>query len=196
MKNSFDLREHDTYLNIVDVAERLFAGVGFQKTTVADIAHELHMSPANVYRFFSSKAEINEAVGRRLLSEIETTVGDIVSQSESARQRLREIVIAIREAFAQRLRSNRKLFELVETAFNENWPIVHEHVEKLDKSLGEVIAQGAREGEFHVSDPELAAMLVRSACLQFCHPRLMLEREQEPEPTVDQMIDFCLAALG
>lgn len=196
MKNSLDLREHDTYLNVVDVAERLFAGVGFQKTTVADIAHDLRMSPANVYRFFSSKAEINEAVGRRLLSEIETTVDEIVKHPDSASHRLRDALIAIRQAYAQRLRSNRKLFELVETAFNENWPIVHEHVQKLDKSLEDVISEGARDGEFRVGDPELGAILVRSACMQFCHPRLMLECEQELEPTVDQMIDFCLAALG
>jgi Bacterial regulatory proteins, tetR family len=44
-----------------DDAERLFRQIGFQKTTVADIARELHMSPANVYRFFAAKSEINEA---------------------------------------------------------------------------------------------------------------------------------------
>ncbi len=66
--------ERDTNLRIVEVAERLFGQIGFQKTTVADIARELHMSPANVYRFFSAKAAINEAVARRLLSEVEVVV--------------------------------------------------------------------------------------------------------------------------
>ena len=37
------------------VAERLFGEIGFQKTTVVDIARELGMSPANVYRFFRAK---------------------------------------------------------------------------------------------------------------------------------------------
>src|SRR3984893_7347154 len=37
----------DTRHLIVEVAERLFRQLGFQKTTVADIARELHMSPAN-----------------------------------------------------------------------------------------------------------------------------------------------------
>ncbi|MGA2637810.1 helix-turn-helix domain-containing protein, partial [Methylocella sp.] len=48
--------ERDTHLRIVEVAARLFGQIGFQKTTVSDIARELHMSPANVYRFFSAKA--------------------------------------------------------------------------------------------------------------------------------------------
>ena len=37
---------------ILVVAERLFRQIGYQKTTVADIAKELRVSPAGVYRFF------------------------------------------------------------------------------------------------------------------------------------------------
>ena len=44
--------EPDTRERILVVAERLFRQLGYQKTTVADIAKELRMSPANVYRFF------------------------------------------------------------------------------------------------------------------------------------------------
>ena len=43
--------ETDTRERILVVAERLFRQIGYQKTTVADIAKELRMSPANVYRF-------------------------------------------------------------------------------------------------------------------------------------------------
>ena len=53
------IKEKDPRQQIVETAERLFREIGFQKTTVADIARELHMSPANVYRFFSAKSEIN-----------------------------------------------------------------------------------------------------------------------------------------
>jgi len=47
--------ETDTRERILVVAERLFRQIGYQKTTVADIAKELRMSPANVYRCFDSK---------------------------------------------------------------------------------------------------------------------------------------------
>ena len=51
--------ETDTRERILVVAERLFRQIGYQKTTVADIAKELRMSPANVYRFFDSKKAIS-----------------------------------------------------------------------------------------------------------------------------------------
>lgn len=195
MKIVNEQRQSDPHLSIVEVAERLFGQIGFQKTTVADIARELRMSPANVYRFFSAKAEINEAVGSRLLRSVEAAVDDVVKHSGRPAEKLRASIAAIEKANADRFLANRKLHELIETAFNENWPIVHEHIKKINKSLSEIISQGNREGEFHVADCELAALLVRSACMRFCHPRLMVECAQDPEPTLDQMIDFCLIAL-
>ena len=63
--------ETDTRERILVVAERLFRQIGYQKTTVADIAKELRMSPANVYRFFDSKKAIHEGVARSLMGEVE-----------------------------------------------------------------------------------------------------------------------------
>src|SRR4051794_12252262 len=49
-----DPRKVDTAKRILDEAERLFRHYGYSKTTVADIARELGMSPANIYRFYAS----------------------------------------------------------------------------------------------------------------------------------------------
>ena len=51
---------------ILGVAEEHFRRVGYHKTSVADIAAELGMSPANVYRFFPSRDAINESICGRL----------------------------------------------------------------------------------------------------------------------------------
>ncbi|WP_431269365.1 TetR/AcrR family transcriptional regulator [Dankookia sp. P2] len=64
---------------IEEVAERLFRSMGYQKTAVADIARELDMSPANIYRFYPSKSAINEAIAQRtlgaMLAEIDSIAG-------------------------------------------------------------------------------------------------------------------------
>ena len=59
--------EADTRERILVVAERLFREIGYQKTTVADIAKVLRMSPANVYRFFDFKKAIHEGVARTMM---------------------------------------------------------------------------------------------------------------------------------
>ena len=60
-------RAEATRARIEAAAERLFRSMGYQKTAVADIARELGMSPANVYRFYPSKSAINEAIASQLV---------------------------------------------------------------------------------------------------------------------------------
>jgi AcrR family transcriptional regulator len=191
-----DSNTNDTPLRIISVAERLFAQIGFQKATVGDIARELRVSPSNIYRFYASKSDINESVAAKLLSDMVDSVAIAVKDSKSASDKLRIFMAALEQANADRFLANRKLHELLETAFNENWPIVQDHIERLTRSLAEIISEGDRDGEFNVSDCGLAAVLVRSACMRFWHPRLMVEFAQDLEPLVDLMIDFCLAAFA
>src|SRR5918993_2895824 len=84
--------EPDTRCRIVETAERFFRTFGYQKTTVADIAKALKMSPANVYRFFDSKKAINEAVAERLMREVEGALEAIACQKAPAAARLRDMI--------------------------------------------------------------------------------------------------------
>src|SRR5689334_9490666 len=53
---------------IMEAAEEQFRRVGW--TSVADIAAELGMSPANIYRFFPSRDAINESICGRVVNEV------------------------------------------------------------------------------------------------------------------------------
>jgi AcrR family transcriptional regulator len=180
---------------IVATAARLFRDVGFQKTTVADIARALGMSPANVYRFFSAKSEITQAVARQMMGEVEEAARAIARGPGSAAERLRALITTNEAMNAARYISDRKLHDMVEAALNEDWPIIQEHVERIDQALEEVIASGMASGEFAAGDARLAARLVHTACVRYCHPRLMVECTNWPEPTSAQMLEFCLGAL-
>lgn len=188
-------RESEQRARIIATAERLFREIGFQKTTVADIARELRMSPANVYRFFGAKSEINAAVARQLMGEVEAAAQKIVLGPGSAAERLRALIVAVEAMSAERYVADRKIHDMVEAALVENWPIVSEHIDRLDGALEVLIAAGMENGEFAPGDPRLAARLTHVACIRFCHPRLMVECADRPEPTSAQMIDFCIAAL-
>jgi|SRR5579885_2629516 AcrR family transcriptional regulator len=190
-----DLKGKDTHRLIIEVAERLFRQLGFQKTTVADIARELRMSPANVYRFFAAKSEINAAVCKELLASIEAEAEKIAASRGSTAQRIRNLIASIERAHHKRYMYDRKLHELVEAAITENWPVMAEHTERVAAILEQIIASGMASGELKSGDATLAAHLVSTACIRFCHPRLMVEYDQKPEPALDQMIDFCLSAL-
>src|SRR5438552_18739221 len=87
--------EPDTRERILVVAERLFRQIGYQKTTVADIAKELRISAANVYRFFDSKKAIHEGVARGLMGEVEVEAQRIAASPGPAAVRVREMMTTI-----------------------------------------------------------------------------------------------------
>ncbi|HUZ91510.1 MAG TPA: TetR family transcriptional regulator [Methylocella sp.] len=196
MRTERESKEKDTHKLIVEVAERLFRQIGFQKTTVADIARELHMSPANVYRFFAAKSEINEAVCMDLLGKIEAEAEKIAASRSTATQRIRNLIGSVEKTHHKQYMFDRKLHDLIEAAIAENWAIMRRHNERMASILEQIIASGMASGEFPLGDAALAARLVNTACLRFSHPRLIVEFEQDTEPTLDQMIGFCLTALS
>src|SRR5215472_15222965 len=88
-------RSDDTKARIMDAAEMLFRRLGFAKTAVADIAGELGMSPANVYRFFPSKNAIVEAICQRCLAEVEDKAWAVARGRGSAADRMERMILDI-----------------------------------------------------------------------------------------------------
>jgi AcrR family transcriptional regulator len=181
--------------DIAEAAMRLVDLLGMEKTSIADIARELKMSPDGIYRVYASKGQIYQAVARRLLGEIETVLSNVLRRRAPVKQKLKAALNAITSSHATRIVSSPKLQALLRTAYEEKWPVVDRHVQALEKSLAAIISQGVAEGAFHVEDVELAAMTVRSVCMCFCDPRLIEERVDNTGLNMDQIIDFCIAAL-
>jgi AcrR family transcriptional regulator len=190
--------EPDTRERILVVAERLFRQLGYQKTTVADIAKELRMSPANVYRFFESKKAIHEGVARVLMGEVEDAAIAILKKPGPAALRLRELLSTVHRMNCERFVGDSKLHEMVEIAMEESWEVCVAHMKTVTETIGGVIAQGVASGEFEAADIPLAAMCTCHAMVGYFHPQLIAQAQSKPKPgpTVDQMIDFVLAGLG
>ena len=49
----------------------------------------------------------------------------------------------------------------------------------MRRLLRRLIEDGVARGEFNVQDPELAARLVHSAMIKFCHPMVVVEHMHE-----------------
>jgi AcrR family transcriptional regulator len=186
-----DVTDHidtDVRERILVTAERLFREIGYQKTTVADIAKALQMSPANVYRFFDSKKSINAGVARRLMGEVEQASQAIAAGRGSAVERLRELLTTV-----HRMNSDRYVRD---SKMEENWDVCKAHIGCINGEIATVIASGVASGEFHVADVGIATLCTCAAMVTFFHPLLMADAGHKPGPTLDQMIDFVIAGLS
>src|SRR5690606_36919854 len=88
-----DSARQENIERILEAAERLFRHYGYSKTTVADIARDLGMSPANVYRFFASKEQIHQAIAGRMLAASLELNRSIAALPLPAAERLRRCIL-------------------------------------------------------------------------------------------------------
>lgn len=185
----------DTCLRILEAATRLYRLIGHRKTSVADIARESSMSPANVYRFFRSKQAINDAVADKLFEEVIVVAVEASRTPGTPSERLRAILAAIEQRHADRFTRERKLHELVASSLRENWSTSRSFRERIESIVAEIISDGMARGEFQNGDSLTFGRCLLAATAVFCDPRLMSATSNFHRPTLEQMMDFAIEAL-
>jgi AcrR family transcriptional regulator len=182
---------------IVDTAERLFRTLGYQKTTVADIARDAGMSPANVYRFFASKAAINQIVAERLLSGLSDLAWAIARRHTSPAERIRAIFRAMQEQTVALFFTEKTMHDMVAAAMDEHWPVIQQHIETVEGAIRHIVMDGQANGSFARLDPQSTAKLIHASMVCFIHPQLVQQcKEIEVLPAqAEGMAELMLRAL-
>jgi AcrR family transcriptional regulator len=147
---------------ILEAAAEHFRRVGYNRTSVADIAAGLGMSPANIYRFFPSREAINESICGRVVNEIADIASAIARTNAPAMQKLERLLTAVHHHAKMMLIEERPMHELIVAATQQNWPIIKAHIERMVTIFEAIIREGVEAGEFDVDDAAQAARAVRS----------------------------------
>src|SRR5215468_11611946 len=156
-------KPEDTRARIMETAEALFRRLGFAKTAVADIAAELDMSPANVYRFFPSKNAIVEAICRRFLAEIDGKAWAVARTKGPAGQRIERLILEILRYHKENVLTEQRVNDLVVAAIELSWDAIRAHKDVMRTVVEVILRDGIEAGEFECADPrETAELILRS----------------------------------
>ena len=195
-ENTLDVTRQENITRILDAAERLFRHYGYSKTTVADVARDLGMSPANIYRFFASKVEIHQAICGRMLAMSYELAANICHQKISASDRLRQYVRSQYQLTLDMMLDQQKVHEMVIVAIERDWHVIEKHIDSIHALLADVIRDGIAAGEFAEQDPEIASRCFGAATINLCHPQMVAQcLAKTNRATVDELIEFAIRAL-
>lgn len=196
MAEAPDTRAADTRERILTAAEDLLRRYGPAKTTVADVARALHMSHANVYRHFASKADLQDAVARRWLHGLIEPLSPIVAGPGPADRRLEAWLLALAAAKRQKVHGDPEMFATYHAIVEAARDVVAEHVAELRRQVAAILRDGVAQGCFRVEDPDAAAMSVLEATLRHHHPQHVLaEGGQDRTPELRRIIALLTAGL-
>jgi AcrR family transcriptional regulator len=188
-----------TRARIMETAETLFRRMGFAKTAVADIAGELRMSPANVYRFFSSKNAIVEAICQRCLADLEEKAWAVARSRTPATERIERLYLEILAYHKENLLTERRVNDMVLVAIEQNWAAIRTHKDKIRAVAELILRDGIEAGEFGQLDPRETARNIDRSLVNFVHPVLIAQLLQDGEDVEAELratLRFLLRALA
>lgn len=160
------------------MAEMLFRERGFAAVAIADIAGALHMSPANVFKHFHTKAALVDAIAERHLGNATERFASF-GEDLSPKEQLLRFVLRLLESHLQDIQKNPYIFEMVVSTIEAKLEAGIRYRARVEAKLGEIIREGMSEGSYHCRDSESAARTVADVLSCVLHPILIARDDKE-----------------
>ncbi len=169
---------------LIDLVVELIEERGSTTLTVAELAARAQMSPANLYRYFTSKEALIEAVAERWFQPKVAIMEAVVASDLTPRRKMFEF-------FARRFALMKAEWERDPVAFanyvelgRENFELVRSYVDLGDHYLAMIIGEAMAEGAFAGLSIDAALSLINQmvsvyvniGSMELVMPRLSVDK--------------------
>ena len=135
-----------------------------------DVARVLGVSHGSVYRHFSSKAELRDAVTRIWLSRITDPLEPVIVEDVPATERLHRWLRGLITIKRRLLADDPELFATYVELGTDAREVVGEHMDHLTDQVTRIVEQGRAQGELETADPKATSRAILGATARFHHP--------------------------
>src|SRR5260370_5279863 len=140
--------DHKRRQQILQAAAEHFRLYGYRKTTLADIAKAINLSPPYLYKFFDSKQAIGDAICSHCLGAVLSEVEASVAATKSPVEKLRRVFIGLEKRGWAVLNEEPRIHDLVCASFEEGWESLSCFKESVFQVIRGIVVEGRASGEF------------------------------------------------
>jgi AcrR family transcriptional regulator len=182
---------------ILDATVELLRRHGPGKTGVVDVARTLDMSHSNVYKHFTSKSALFDAVAERWLAQVMAPLMKITADKKTpATKRLKQWTRTLAEVKRKKVLGDPELFEVYNSVTADAHDVVATHVTHMRDEVSEILRDGVRSGAWKLKAPEKTAVLILNATARFHHPAMVkLDAGRTDLAELDALMDILIAGL-
>ena len=158
---------------ILEAATKRFKHYGYAKTSMAEIAADLQMSPGNLYRYFPGKIDIALAIAdEHHALQFESLKAIAERPGMPVIERLRDFFHADMVQTYAMIEKDPRTFELAQIIKTERPTWVHGHLAQERSIISGLLREGVEEGLFDIEDADFTAEMLQSALMKFRYPQL------------------------
>ncbi len=148
---------------IIDASVKLFAGKGFNNTTLDDIAASSEFGKGTIYNYFSSKEEIYSEI----VEDVSKNLKQIINQADKAAESASDFVKTYTSSLFNYCLSNKEAFKLfvreIVPFTTDLFVLNREKIVRRHNSHRNILikrfSEGIKQKEFRGSDPDKTVSL-------------------------------------
>ena len=187
--------DHGKRGEILTAAGMVFGRYGLKKTTMGDILREAGVARATLYKYFSSKDEVFEAVVEREVEDILGAVRAAVAEAGTTRGELRAAVMTYTDMITHKV----NIYRVTLKTLSDMMPMRSEQVQKMARQLQDVfrgiLADGVADRGIAVEDVDLTALTLVYALKGIFMSAATDMWLESREVIVDRLLDLVLDGM-
>jgi AcrR family transcriptional regulator len=166
---------------------------GLRKFTVVDVAQAAGMTHPNVYRYFTSKVALIDALVTNWLKPLEERIEMVVGAPDPVPDKLERMVVAISMAYRAARMEEPELFAAFVTATAASRAVSRKHRARMRRAFALVIDEGIGAGVIGMRERARAQALLLDSCWRFIDPASVLA-ESDDGASLDGRLERVLEA--
>jgi AcrR family transcriptional regulator len=183
---------------ILVAASEQLSKFGLRKFAVIDVAEAAKMTHPNIYRYFTSKTALIDALITNWLKPLEERIEMVISASDPVGDKLERMIVAVSRAYRAAKEEEPHLFAAFVVATGESRAVSRKHRSRIRKAFDRVLDEGIASGAIGIIDRAKAQALLLDCVWRFIDPPSILN-EQDVAKTLDgrleRVIDAALMML-
>lgn len=148
---------------IINVASKIFAHYGYAKTSIEQIAKEMHKSKTVIYYYFKNKCEIFESVIDKEANQLREKILAELKKHKKASTKLKSYILTRMEEMKKLI----NIYKALKDEYFDGIPEIIEIRKKFDNEeillIREILIEGLRKKEFKIKNVELTSMAIVTA---------------------------------
>lgn len=187
--------KEDKKERILVTAEKIFARFGMKKTTMDEIAREVHIGKSTLYYYFESKEQIFAEVIHKDSRRLQQKLNEAVAAGTTPQEKLRNYVLAR----MKHLHDLGSYYSTITDEYLEQYAFVEkarrEFFEFEIMSLQMILEEGTKTGVFSVGDESIVARNLAIALKGLEYPLLILENDVDYLKETDMILDILFKGI-
>ena len=157
----------------LDAAESVIRRHGVDRMRIVDVAKLVGVNHAILYRHFTDRADLIDAVSLRWLTKLQKKLEAITAADGDPDVRLKQWFATLYALLREKRTADPDLYRSFRLAADENRPFVGKHVAAIRWQVAKLVTEAMQTGQYRDSNPLETATVLFEATTAFHHPALI-----------------------